>query len=330
MRVAVTGGAGFIGSHLIERLLVEGYEVLCIDNFDPFYPATVKMTNLGAVVQDPKFFLSAVDLCDAMSLDETMKQFEPQIVFHLAATAGVRPSIERPRVYVRQNLDATQNVLSACHRYGVQRLILAGSSSVYGKDQPAPFREECASDHPQSPYAATKRAMELLAASHAAVHGATITVCRLFTVYGPRQRPDLAISRFVRAMMNGEALTVFGDGTFARDFTYVEDTVAGLMAAMNGPGGFHIFNLGAGKPTSVNDLIKMIEDVMGVRARVTHVSEQQGDVPLTFACVQLARKQLGWNAKIDLKEGISRFVHWAGQAEPLYLRVGEPWTLGVS
>lgn len=330
MRVAVTGGAGFIGSHLVEHLLHEKHEVLCIDNFDPFYPATVKLANLAAVAEHPNFVLSAVDLCDLPAVDDVLGQFRPQVAIHLAATAGVRPSIERPMVYVRLNLDATQSLLSACQRHGVERVVLAGSSSVYGKDQPAPFREESASGEPQSPYAATKRSMELLAAAHASVHATTVTVCRLFTVYGPRQRPDLAISRFVRAMMTDSPITIFGDGSFARDFTYVQDTVAGLMAAMTAPRGFRIYNLGAGKPASVTDLVTTIERVMGVRARVNHTSEQRGDVPLTYASVDKAQAELGWNAAIDLEEGIRRFVAWAREARPVYFRVGEPWTLGIA
>ena len=329
MRVAVTGGAGFIGSHLVEKLLSDDHEVLCIDNFDPFYPASVKLANLSAVAEHPRLAMSAADLADPAALDEVVGQYRPEVVFHMAATAGVRPSIERPMVYVRLNVDATQNLLTACSRHGVQRVVLAGSSSVYGKDQPAPFQEDTASSEPQSPYAATKRAMELLAAAHASVHGTTVTVCRLFTVYGPRQRPDLAISRFVRAILADEPITIFGDGTFARDFTFVQDTVAGLLAAMNAPQGYRVYNLGAGKPSSVNDLVATIERVMGKKAKVVHTSEQKGDVPLTYASVERAVEQLGWRATIGLEEGIRRFVQWAREARPVYFRVGEPWTLGL-
>jgi UDP-glucuronate 4-epimerase len=329
MRIAVTGGAGFIGSHLVENLLQNKHEVLCIDNFDPFYPATVKLANLSQVAEHPKLAVSAVDLADPVAVDDVVGQFRPNVVFHMAATAGVRPSIQRPMVYVRLNVDATQSLLSACTNHGVERVVLAGSSSVYGKDQPAPFREETASSEPQSPYAATKRAMELLAAAHASVHGTTVTVCRLFTVYGPRQRPDLAISRFVRAILADQPISIFGDGTFARDFTFVDDTVAGLLAAMKAPNGYRVYNLGAGKPASVNDLVTTIERVMGKKANVSHTSEQKGDVPLTYASVQRAADELGWRAKVDLEEGIRRFVVWAREARPVYFRVGEPWTLGV-
>ncbi len=329
MRVAITGGAGFIGSHLVERLLQDKNEVLCIDNFDPFYPATVKLANLRDVAEHPNLSVSAVDLSDPVAVDDVIRQFRPQAVIHMAATAGVRPSIERPMVYVRLNVDATQSLLSACSNHGVERVVLAGSSSVYGKDQPAPFKEDTASDVPQSPYAATKRAMELLAAAHASVHDTTVTVCRLFTVYGPRQRPDLAISRFVRAIMVDEPITIFGDGTFARDFTFVEDTVAGILAALNGPKGYRIFNLGYGKPSSVNDLVTTIERVMGKKAKIKHTAEQTGDVPLTYASVERASEELGWRAKVDLEQGIRRFVQWAQDAKPVYFRVGEPWTLGL-
>ncbi|HNZ24238.1 MAG TPA: GDP-mannose 4,6-dehydratase [Polyangiaceae bacterium] len=329
MRIAVTGGAGFIGSHLVERLLSDDHHVLCIDNFDPFYPAPVKLANLADVLHHPHFTLSSIDLCDANALSDSLAQFQPNTLFHLAATAGVRPSIERPMTYVRLNVDATQTILSASLRHGVKRLILAGSSSVYGKDQPTPFREEHASDIPQSPYAATKRAMELLAAAHAAVHPVTITVCRLFTVYGPRQRPDLAISRFVRAMLAHQPITVFGDGTFSRDFTYVQDTVEGFLAAMHAPSGFHVYNLGAGKPFSVNELVSTIERVMQTQAIIRHAEEQKGDVPTTFACTQRAEQQLGWSPRIDLEEGIRRFVAWMQSANPVYFQVGEPWSLGI-
>ena len=313
----------------MEKLLSDDHEVLCIDNFDPFYPASVKLANLSAVAEHPRLAMSATDLADPAALDEVVGQYRPEVVFHMAATAGVRPSIERPMVYVRLNVDATQSLLTACSRHGVQRVVLAGSSSVYGKDQPAPFQEDTASSEPQSPYAATKRAMELLAAAHASVHGTTVTVCRLFTVYGPRQRPDLAISRFVRAILADEPITIFGDGTFARDFTFVQDTVAGLLAAMNAPQGYRVYNLGAGKPSSVNDLVATIERVMGKKAKVVHTSEQKGDVPLTYASVERAAEQLGWRATIGLEEGIRRFVQWAREARPVYFRVGEPWTLGL-
>lgn len=329
MRVAVTGGAGFIGSHLVECLLNDDHEVLCIDNFDPFYPASVKLANLAAVARHPKLAMSAADLCDGAAIDDVIGQFKPRIAIHMAATAGVRPSIERPMTYVRLNVDATQSLLSACQHHDVERVVLAGSSSVYGKDQPAPFHEDTASSEPQSPYAATKRAMELIGAAHASVHGTTVTVCRLFTVYGPRQRPDLAISRFVRAMIADKPIAVFGDGTFARDFTFVQDTVAGILAAMRAPAGYRVYNLGAGRPTSVNDLVATIERVLGRKAQVRHTSEQKGDVPLTYASVERASEELGWRATIDLEEGIRRFVDWVRGADPVYFRVGEPWTLGV-
>lgn len=327
MRIAVTGGAGFIGSHLVEKLLGDGHDVLCVDSLDRFYPAPVKIANLAGVMSHPRLTMTAQDLCDGEALDQTLAEFEPEAVVHLAATAGVRPSIERPSLYVRANLEASQRVLTACQSCGVKRVILAGSSSVYGRDQVAPFSEACASSEPQSPYAATKRAMELLAAAHAAVHKANITVCRLFTVYGPRQRPDLAISRFVRAMLADQPITVYGDGSFARDFTYVADTVAGLVAALAAPEGFRIYNLGAGRPTSVCDLIATIERVMGKKAVILREPEQRGDVPLTYASVERAAQELGWQASISLDEGIRRFVEWARAAPEVYFRVGEPWSL---
>ena len=329
MRIVVTGGAGFIGSHLIERLLDRDHEVLCVDCLDRFYPAPVKLANLAAAAAHPRFSMAAMDLCDQPALRETFAEFRPQAVFHLAATAGVRPSIQRPMTYVQANLVASQSVLSASHESGVERVILAGSSSVYGRDQQAPFREECASSEPQSPYAASKRGMELLAAAHCAVHKSTVTVCRLFTVYGPRQRPDLAISRFVRAMLAHQPITVYGDGSFARDFTYVDDTVAGLVASLKAPSGYRIFNLGAGGPSSVNELISTIEHVLGWRADVRHEAEQPGDVPLTYASVDRARDELGWTTKVNLEEGIRRFVAWARSAPDVYFRVGEPWSLGT-
>jgi UDP-glucuronate 4-epimerase len=329
MRIVVTGGAGFIGSHLIERLIDAGHRLLCIDCLDRFYPAPVKLANLASVLGHERFSLSAVDLVDERAVDEVFGEFRPDAVVHLAATAGVRPSIERPMVYVRLNVDATQSVLSASEHHGARRVVLAGSSSVYGRDQVAPFREDTASSEPQSPYAATKRAMELIGAAHASVYGATVTVCRLFTVYGPRQRPDLAISRFVRAMLEDRSITVFGDGTFARDFTFVDDTVAGLIAALDAPPGYRVYNLGAGKPSTVNDLVRTIESVMGKRARIERAPEQTGDVPLTYASVDRAAEELGWRATIELEEGIRRFVAWVREAPAVYKRVGEPWTLGM-
>jgi UDP-glucuronate 4-epimerase len=327
MRIAISGGAGFIGSHLVDRLLSDGHPVLCLDNFDRFYPAPIKIANLQAALSDPKLTLGAVDLCDAAALDEAVAEFKPEAFVHLAASAGVRPSIQRPLAYVRSNIEASQNVLTSCTRHGVARIVLAGSSSVYGRDQKSPFDEAYASSEPQSPYAASKRAMELMAAAHCAVHGATVTVCRFFTVFGPRQRPDLAISRFVRAMMADKPITVFGDGTFARDFTYVQDTVAGILAALRAPEGFKIYNLGAGNPTSVNDLVATIERVMGKKAVIERAPEQKGDVPLTYASVDRVARELGWRAEVSLEEGIRRFVDWARNAPEAYFRAGEPWEL---
>lgn len=329
MRIAISGGAGFIGSHLVEKLLAQGHDVLCLDSFDRFYPAPIKIANLQNVLGKPRFLLAAADVCDPEALDDAFGQFKPEAVVHLAATAGVRPSIERPMTYVRANVEASQRVLTASTKHGVQRVILAGSSSVYGADQQAPFVEEAASGEPRSPYAATKRAMELLAAAHSSVHGLTVTVCRFFTVYGPRQRPDLAISRFVRAMMADRPITVFGDGSFARDFTFVEDTVAGLIAALQAPSGYRIYNLGAGCPTSVTDLVATIELVMGKKAQIDRRPEQKGDVPLTFASVDRAQRELGWRAQVSLEQGIRRFVEWAKTAPPAYFEAGDPWTLGI-
>lgn len=327
MRIAVTGGAGFIGSHLMEKLVEQGHDLLCLDNLDRFYPAPVKLTNIASVAHHPRMTLAVLDLCDQRALSEVLERFKPQVLYHLAANAGVRPSIQRPELYVQANVVATQNVLSCCQQHGVERIILAGSSSVYGRDQVAPFREECASSEPQSPYAATKRAMELLAAAHAAVHETTVTVCRFFTVYGPRQRPDLAISRFVRAMLADQPITIFGDGSFARDFTYVKDTVQGLLAALQAPRGYRIYNLGAGKPSSVLELVRVIERVMEKRATIEFQPEQAGDVPLTYASVERARAELGWQAQVGLEQGISLFVQWARSAPPAYLRAGEPWAV---
>ncbi|MBI5537315.1 MAG: NAD-dependent epimerase/dehydratase family protein [Deltaproteobacteria bacterium] len=327
MRIAISGGAGFIGSHLAEQLLAQGHDVLCLDSFDRFYPAPIKIANLKDVLSHPRLTLCAMDLCESEALDEAIGEFKPEALVHLAANAGVRPSIERPLLYVRANIEATQKVLTSCTRHGVARVVLAGSSSVYGKDQPSPFVEEHASGEPQSPYAATKRAMELLGAAHASVHGATVTVCRFFTVYGPRQRPDLAISRFVRAMMADKPIRVFGDGTFARDFTYVDDTVAGIQAALRAPSGYRIYNIGAGHPTSVNDLVETIERVMGKKAIIERAPVQVGDVPLTFASAERAYRELGWRAQVGLEEGIRRFVAWARSAPEVYFRAGEPWGL---
>lgn len=327
MRIAITGAAGFIGSHLSERLLAAGHDVLCLDVLDRFYPAPIKLANLQEALRHPRFVLATADVCDPEALDDSFAQFRPEAVIHLAATAGVRPSIERPMTYVRSNVEATQRVLSASSQHGVSRVILAGSSSVYGKDQPPPFDEQSASGEPQSPYAATKRAMELLGAAHSSVHGLTVTVCRFFTVYGPRQRPDLAISRFVRALLADRPITVFGDGSFARDFTYVEDTVAGIEAALRAPRGYHVYNLGAGSPTSVNDLVAAIEQVMGKRAEILREPQQRGDVPLTFASVAKAQRELGWHARVGLQEGLHRFVQWARTAPEAYFRAGEPWSL---
>jgi UDP-glucuronate 4-epimerase len=306
----VTGGAGFIGSHLVERLISDGRRVVVLDNFDPFYPEDVKRRNLEGVLAAPGFTLVEGDIRDPKAVEDAFTREPLDTVIHLAARAGVRPSIEDPGLYVSVNLDGTVTLLEACRKHGVPAFVFGSSSSVYGDNEKVPFAEDDPVDHPVSPYAATKRAGELLAHTYHHLFGTRVSCLRFFTVYGPRQRPDLAIHAFARKIRAGEPLPVFGDGTSGRDYTYVDDIVEGIVRAAARTTGFHIWNLGGSQPVTLDAMIARLARGLGRDAIIDRKPPQPGDVRRTFADVTRARRELDWTPRVSFDEGIDRFLLW--------------------
>ncbi len=316
--VLVTGAAGFIGSHLTDRLLAEGWRVIGLDNFCDFYDPAVKRRNLVQARAQPRFTLVEADIRDRARVQEVFQQHRPQAVVHLAAMAGVRPSIENPAYYTAVNLDGTVNLLDGAVAVGTQRFVFASSSSVYGNNQKVPFAEEDRVDHPISPYAATKKAGELLCHAYFHLHKLPLTCLRFFTVFGPRQRPDLAIAKFLNLVSQGRPIPVFGDGSTSRDYTYIGDIISGVMAALERcgrfGGGYRVYNLGGNHPASLTDLIATVEKVVGRPAVIDRKPMQPGDVERTWADLTRARTELDYAPHTSLLEGISR--QWQWQAGP--------------
>lgn len=305
-RVLVTGGAGFIGSHLCKALLDRGDEVAIYDNFDPFYPARLKRRAL-----DGRARLFEGDVRDEGALAAALGAFKPEVVVHLASLAGVRPSLERPGEYLDVNARGTACTLEASRRAGVRRFLLGSSSSVYGARAEAPFRESARIDSPESPYAASKVASEAIARTFQNLYQLEIAALRFFTVYGPRQRPDLAIHKFSRLMLAGKPLPFFGDGSSRRDYTWVDDIVAGVLAACAVPRlSWEVINLGGAHTTSLAELVRLLEEALGVEAILDRRPFQAGDVPITSADVSHAREVLGWAPRTPIAEGLRQFAAW--------------------
>lgn len=308
-RAVVTGGAGFIGSTLVDRLLADDWQVTAIDAFEPFYPRATKLRNLAAASANPAFTLVDVDTRDREGLTAAIVAARPEVVVDLAARAGVRPSIEDPGLYVDINLHGLQNTLDAAALVGA-RMVFASSSSVYGADASAPFSEDQMRGRPESPYAATKIGGEALVFAYHRTTGNSAVAARLFTVYGPRQRPDLAIHKFALRMLRGDAIELYDGGQGVRDYTFVDDLVDGLVLAIDAPAGHHIVNLGSHFPIPTTELVDRLERVLGVTAKRVMVEHQAGDVPLTFANVDRARALLGWEPRTRLDDGLARFAAW--------------------
>jgi UDP-glucuronate 4-epimerase len=310
MNYLVTGGAGFIGSHLVERLLAEGDRVICLDNFDDFYNPAIKRRNLTRALKDSKFRLVEGDLRDEGLLNRIFQEEKVEIVAHLAARAGVRPSIENPLLYAEVNIRGTLNLLEACKKYKVRRLVFASSSSVYGNNPKVPFAEEDPVDNPISPYAATKKAGELICHTYHHLYQMDIACLRYFTVYGPRQRPEMAIHQFTRRIHRGEGITLFGDGSSRRDYTYIEDAIEGTIAALRREHGYEIYNIGESQTTPLSQLVQWIEEQLEKKARVEYLPAQPGDVERTYADIRKASERLGYRPKTDICEGLARFIRW--------------------
>lgn len=312
----VTGCAGFIASRTVERLLDEGHEVVGIDNLNDAYSPVLKRWRLDRLLAQPNFQFHPIDIADIGQLAEfAVKQrtTEPYAaVLHLAARSGVRSSVADPQAYLATNVVGTQNLLDFCRDQRVGKLVLASSSSVYGSASPIPYREEADISQPASPYAASKVAAEALSHAAHAVHGLDVSVLRFFTVYGPAGRPDMSVYRFMRAIDCGQPLTVYGDGSQSRDFTYVDDIVSGVLAALR-PVGYRTFNLGGDAPSSVRELIHQLEKVIEKPAQVIYEPPHPADVPATWACIDRARRELDWAPKVSLREGLQQTFAWYQQ-----------------
>jgi UDP-glucuronate 4-epimerase len=311
MRTLITGGAGFIGSILVDRLLADGAEVVAIDNFDPFYPEPRKRLNLAGASRHPRFRLEERDIRDREGVARLVSAFRPDAIVHLAARAGVRPSIDDPGLYADVNVTGTVNLLEAARRIEPRpRFVYASSSSVYGDRPDAPFREDDPVDYPVSPYAATKKACELLAFTFHHLHGLPVTGLRFFTAYGPRNRPDLAIARFARLIDRGEPVPMFGDGSTRRDYTFVEDIVDGIVRAIERCKSHHLYNIGHSDPVELRAMIAALGEALGTTPRVNRLPEQPGDVRQTVADISRARVELGYNPSTPFRDGLDRFVAW--------------------
>lgn len=312
MHLLVTGGAGFIGSHLVDRLLGEGHRVTVVDNFDPFYDPRVKESNIAPHLEHPNYTLHRLDIRDLEGLRTLPGGYD--CIVHLAAKAGVRPSIEDPIGYQETNVRGTQNLLELAKEWKTPQFVFASSSSVYGVNPRVPWREDDHVLQPISPYASTKVSGELLGHVYAHLYRIRFVALRFFTVYGPRQRPDLAIHKFTTLITEGKPIAFFGDGSTSRDYTYVADTVSGIVGAINYTGSpFAVFNLGNDATVTLLEMVTTIEEALGEKAELNQQPDQPGDVPKTWASIESARKHLGYAPTVQFPEGVARFTEWHGR-----------------
>ena len=313
-RILLTGGAGFIGSHVAEALIRRGMQLSIVDNLDNFYALSRKRLNLQEIRNAGAYEFFEADVRDMDALRKVAEHVQPEIVIHLAARAGVRPSIEQPALYESVNVAGTVNLLEIAREFKVQRLIFGSSSSVYGITNTVPFCEDDLETRPISPYAATKLAAELMCYTYTHLYGLTTLCLRFFTVYGPRQRPDLAIHKFTALIESGEPIPVYGDGSMGRDYTYVDDIVAGVIASLEyAPEPklpFEVFNLGNSHPVRLRELIAQLEAATGKKALQDRLPDQPGDVPITWANIDKARRLLGYSPKTSMEQGLRNFVAW--------------------
>ncbi|MEI6350779.1 MAG: SDR family NAD(P)-dependent oxidoreductase [Verrucomicrobiota bacterium] len=309
MKILVTGGAGFIGSNLVERLLADGHSVSVIDEFNDFYEPQIKRANLAGVAD--RITLHEIDIRNAEAVSAAVQNGGFDSIIHLAARAGVRPSIKQPKLYIETNIEGTFNLLEAARVAGISRFICASSSSVYGVLKTAPFREDMCLNQTISPYAATKLAAEQLCSNYSHLYGMRTINLRFFTVYGPRQRPDLAIHKFTRSIFEGKSIDQYGDGSTRRDYTYIEDILQGVVACLTYEGQLcDVFNLGESQTTTLSELIEAIEKSVGKKAIINRMPEQPGDVPLTYADIGKAERLLNYHPTTKISEGIPKFVDW--------------------
>jgi UDP-glucuronate 4-epimerase len=310
MNILVTGGAGFIGSHICEKLLPKKIEVICLDNFNDCYDPAIKEKNIHDLIEKDNFVLYRNDILDSIALDNIFKKHEIDLVIHLAAIAGVRPSINDASLYSEVNIKGTINLLDCCRRFNVDKFIFASSSSVYGGNQKIPFSERDNVDNPVSPYAATKKAAELICHTYNHLFNISIFCYRFFTVYGPRQRPEMAIYKFTSSILEGKKITVYGDGSSSRDYTYIDDITDVIINNIKDIKGFEIFNLGNSRPVKLLDLIRLIEVTTGKDATLEFTDFQPGDVQITYADISKAVKMLKYNPNTDIESGLKKFTDW--------------------
>ncbi|MCI8641831.1 MAG: SDR family NAD(P)-dependent oxidoreductase [Clostridia bacterium] len=318
----ITGGAGFIGSSLSERLIKEGNKVITIDNFCDFYNPNIKETNIKELNQSENFKIYRKDIRDRQAIKEIFDENNIDIIMHLAAMAGVRPSIENPVLYQEVNCMGTQNILEEMKAHNIKNLVMASSSSVYGNCKQVPFREDMVVDFAISPYAATKKANEVMTHVYHKLFNINVMMLRFFTVYGPKQRPDLAINKFTRFMLEGQEIPMFGDGTTSRDYTYIDDIVNGIIKSCNycmqNKDVYEILNIGNSSPISLKDMILTIGQALGVEPKIKQLPMQPGDVERTYADISKAKKLIGYNPKVSFKTGINNFVNWYKENQELY------------
>ena len=325
MKALITGAAGFIGSHLCERLLNNGWIVAGVDNFDDFYDPQIKRRNIDSCLKNKNFQLAEADIRDSAAVDKAISD-GVEVIVHLAAKVGVRPSIAQPLLYADVNINGTVVLLEAAKKHKTNKFIFGSSSSIYGNNKKVPFSEDDNVDFPISPYAATKKAGELICHTYHHLYGICITCLRFFTVFGPRQRPDLAIHKFAKLIEQDKPIPVYGDGTMMRDFTYIDDIINGTVAAIkqlvtprSGDGAqvtghrFSIYNLGQSRPITVNDLIAEIEKALGKKAVKEYLPPQPGDVERTYADVTKAVRELGYKPRTTIEQGLAEFVKWLRQ-----------------
>ncbi len=312
MNILITGAAGFIGSHLCEALIGK-HSVFGLDNFCDFYDPQIKWNNIKVLQKSNHFTLFETDIRDIQALGKIFSENEFDLVIHLAAMAGVRPSIENPQLYTEVNINGTVNLLEECKKYNIKKFIFSSSSSVYGNNRKIPFSENDPVDHPISPYASTKKAGELICHTYRYLEKMSVVCLRFFTVYGPRQRPDLAIHKFARLILDGKPIPVYGDGSTQRDYTYIDDIVDGVLKAIEfvqEGNKYEIFNLGESKTITLSKMISTIENALGIKAKKELLPIQPGDVERTYADISKSRKMLGYDPQTDFEEGVSRFINW--------------------
>ena len=309
-KILVTGEAGFIGSNLCDRFLEEDYKVICLDNFNDFYDPKIKEANVVSALKHEKFTLVRGDILDRELLEDVFSKYDIHKVVHLAAIAGVRPSLVAPDKYIEVDIKGTVNLLEVVRKYEIKQFIFGSSSSVYGINSKIPFSEEDTVDLQISPYATAKRSGELYCATYHHLYGIPITILRFFTVYGPRQRPDMAIHKFTRLMSQGELVPMFGNGKSERDYTYIDDVLDGILKTMEKNYSFEIFNIGNSKTIKLQELIKIIANKLAVKPKIKQFPIQLGDVPITCANISKAKKMLGYNPAILIEDGVGCFVKW--------------------